>query len=399
MSPNLVIAEKAHSELGASVAARWMACPGSVNLSRHVPTPPTTSFAQEGTAAHALAEISLSHDVDPLMYVGATFEGVEVTEEMAEYVSVYVDFCKTLPSRQHWVEKKFTLAALHPPGPMFGTADFVALDAAETLYVVDLKYGQGVVVEAKNNKQLRYYALGALLSLPEGSAVDRIVMTIVQPRALHPDGPIREEEISYADLMEFAGELLDAAKATTRPDAPLNPGAHCRFCPASGVCPAQRDRAQEIAQIEFGALPLDVPPEPSTLPPAVFADILGKLHILEDWATAMRAQAFAKLERGEDVPGHKLVAKRPTRRWANAEHAMQALTAEGVWNEDDLSVAPKMKSPAQVEKIIGKKNLPSELTTKVSSGYSMVPAHDPRPALSLSAGSEFFPALPSGEEQ
>jgi hypothetical protein len=378
-----------------------MACPGSVQLSRGIPNT-SSVFAQEGTAAHALAELCLRKRMDPEFYVGITVEGVTVTDEMAEHVGVYVDHCHTLLQNIDVIgeiEKKFTLAALHPPGPMFGTADFVAYDTQNRLlHVVDLKYGQGVVVEAKGNKQLRYYALGAALAITS-LPIDTVVMTIVQPRALHPDGLVRSETITYAELIDFSAELIAAAKATTVADAPLNPGPHCRFCPASGICPAQRDHAQDLAQVEFSAMPLDVPPDPTTLPPEVFADILGKLHILEDWATAVRAVAYAKLERGEDVPGFKLVAKRATRKWKDADTAIQSITSEGVWSEDDL-VVYKMKSPAQVEKIIGKKNLDGDLVEKVSSGYNMVPAHHPGQAVLLTAGSEFFPlALPSGEDE
>lgn len=399
MTTALVVAEKAHAELGASVAGRWMNCPGSIQLSRAVPIPPTSSFAQEGTAAHALGELVLRRAVDTDTFVGITLEGIEVTEEMANHVDLYTAFCRGLMQGGYegHIERKFTLAALHPPGPMFGTADFVGYNPAErTLHVVDLKYGQGVVVEAKGNKQLRYYALGAALSMPTGTPIDRVRMTIVQPRAAHPDGMIRTDEILFAELLDFTIELLDAARATTAPDAPLVPGSWCRFCPASGMCPAQRDRAQEIAQVEFAAMPLDVPPDPSTLPPEVFADILGKLHVLEDWAASMRAQALAKLERGEEVPGFKLVARRATRSWVDDSETAQWLAAQG--REPDEIFTQKVKSPAQIEKLVGKKNLPADLVTKKSSGYSMVPAHDPRPPVALTAGSEFFPALTPGEE-
>jgi uncharacterized protein DUF2800 len=401
VSNNVVVAEKQHSELGASVAGRWMACPGSVRLSRGIPNT-SSVFAQEGTAAHALAELCLRKGVEPEFYIGTTIEGVEVTDEMAEHVAVYVGYCTGLVQGGDGlvlssVEQKFTLAKLNPPGPMFGTADFVwTHPESGTMGVVDLKYGQGVVVEAKGNKQLRYYALGAVLTL-DGWMPDRISMTIVQPRALHPDGPIRTEVITLAELIDFSAELIDAAKATAAPDAPLNPGAHCRFCPASGGCPAQRDHAQELAQIEFSAMPLDVPPDPETLPPEVFADILGKLHILEDWASAVRAVAYAKLERGEDVQGFKLVAKRATRVWRDPAETEQWLRAQG--REDDEVFIQKLKSPAQVEKLVGKKNLPGDLVHKVSSGYNMVPVHHPGTAVSLTAGSEFFPALMPGESE
>jgi hypothetical protein len=399
----LTVAEKSHSELGASVASRWMACPGSVQLSRGRPNP-SSIYAQEGTAAHALGELSLRKGVDPATFIGTTLEGVEVTEEMADYVRVYFEHCQTLIAEieavdDMWVEKQFNLGALNPPGPMFGTADFVALDVARRLLdVVDLKYGQGVVVEVKGNEQLRYYALGAVLSLAPGdrALVDRVRITIVQPRAMHPDGVIRSETISLADLLDYSVELMDAAKATQEPDAPLVPGDHCRFCPASGDCPAQARMAQEIAQTEFADMPLSVPPDPAQLPPEILADIMGKLPILEDWSKAVRESVMRRLKAGEDVPGFKLVRTRSNRRWVNESETEQWLKAQG--REPDEIATLKLKSPAQIEKLIGKKNLPADLHFKPEGGYAMAPAHDPRPAITLTSGEEFL-ALPSGDEE
>lgn len=393
--------EKAHSELGASIAKRWLECPGSVRLARGVPPAPNSIYAAEGTLAHTIAERSLTKEADPDMWVGMkyTIDGfeLEVTDDMADVVRVFVDYCReqvrglSAPGAKWWVERRFNLASLNPPAPMFGTSDFVAwIPHARELVVVDLKYGQGVVVEAEGNPQLRYYALGALLSLPE-IRPDIITMTIVQPRAGHPDGIIRSETITYDELIGFAGELLDAARATMAPDAPLNPGGHCRFCPAAGICPAQRDHATSLAQIEFDAVPAMQPRAPETLSNDELVKVLGFAGVVEDWLAAVRAQVQAKLERGEDVPGLKLVEKRANRKWKDEDETEQWLKAEGYAQADFTT--QKLKSPAQVEKLVGKKNFPSDLTVKLSSGYNVVPADDPRPGVVLTAGHEFL-ALP-----
>lgn len=374
-----------------------MACPGSVRLSAGIPNT-TSDFAREGTAAHALAELALRKAADPALWIGTTVEGVEVTEDMADFVRVYTDVCRGVMSElsEHWIEHRFSLGALNPPAPMFGTADFVAYNATDReLIVCDLKYGQGVVVEVVDNKQLRYYALGAALSLDAARyPINTVVICVVQPRATHPDGVARAETIAYADLLAFAADLLDAARETTKPDAPLAPGSHCRFCPASGICPAQLAQAQEIARCEFDAMPLDVPPAPETLPDHVFADMLGKLHILEDWAAAMRAHAKARMERGEHVPGWKLVAKRAVRKWESPERVRDYMAATGF--ERDEYLDEKVKSPAQLEKLFTKKAIPAELVVvKQSTGTTMAPEHDPRPAVALSAGDDFAALSPA----
>lgn len=387
---------KSHSDLGASVASRWMACPGSNNLARTLPRSTndgTNIHAQEGTAAHALAEVCLRKAQDAQMFVGVSFNGVEVTDDMAEHVQVFVDYCGALVamSDKVWIEHRFNLSALKPPGPMYGTGDFVAYDAdLYELEVVDLKFGMGVVVEVQGNKQLPYYGLGAVLS-PEmqGLRIDTVKLTICQPRVGHPDGVIRSVTLTLDELLGFTNELLDAARATYAPDAPLHAGSHCRWCPASGLCPEQFSRAQAVAMVEFKELPVDAPPPPESLPDELFVEMLGKLHILDDWMTAMRAVAQARLERGIPVPGFKLVAKRATRKWVDAEEATAWLLAGA---NTTLSIFDtKLKSPTQIEKLIGKKNLPSDLVIAVSSGNNMVPSFDPRPAVTL--GSEFVVPL------
>lgn len=391
------VAEKLHATLGASTASRWMACPGSVHLSETIPHAPSSIHAQEGTAAHALAELCLRKTQDAGIYVGTTLEGVEVTDDMAEFVQVFVDYCRAIQDYDSkiFIEHQFNLAHLNPPGPMFGTADFVAYNPRTLeLEVVDLKYGVGVVVDVNENKQLRYYALGAALGMKD--AVEVVKMTIVQPRATHRDGAIRSETISYADLIGFTNELMDAARATTAPDAPLVPGSHCRWCRASGVCPAQRDRAQLVAQVEFGALPADVPPPPALVPTEILAEWVGKFHILDDWMTAVRATLQGKLERGEDVPGYKLVAKRANRSWVDEAHTSQWLEARGEAATDIYTI--KLKSPAMIEKLVGKKALPVEQTQKVSSGVTMVPSSDAREAVAYTRGEEFG-VLTAGSEE
>lgn len=396
------VAPKSHAELGASVASRWMACPGSVQLCRTVPVPPSTSFAEEGTRAHALGELCLRRGVDPDFFVGMELEGGPVTDDMAEFVRVYVDYCRELmvePS-QHWIEQKFNLAVLDPPGPMFGTGDFTALQG-RTLHVVDLKYGQGVVIEAKGNKQLRYYALGALLKLGEPHdsldhsrpPIDQVVMTIVQPRVSHPDGVIRSEVVTIEELLGFAGDLMDAARATQKADAPLVPGSHCKFCPAAGICPAQRDHVQALAQIEFAAVPLEAPRPPETLTDAELVSVLKLVPMLEDWASAVRAHAQGRLERGESLPGLKLVEGRSNRKWGDEETAKQYFLADGL-TLDEITQA-KLKSPAQMEKVVGKKNVPGDLIVKPAGKLHLVPDSDPRPAVVITPGEE-FPALPVG---
>lgn len=398
------MSDKVHAQLGASGAERWMACPGSINLSKGLPTY-STDYSREGTAAHNLAELSLRTGTEPADHIGEELsdgEGgeVEVTEEMAEAVSVFTLHVRGRSEHQppsaHGIETKFDLAPLHPPEPMFGTTDHWAYYAgSRTLYIDDYKHGQGVVKEAIENEQLMYYGVGGLLALGEGRPVERVVLTIVQPRAYHPDGPIRSWSTTPAELLDFVGLLFDAARATQDPAAPLVTGPHCRFCPAAGVCPAKKAEAQALARIEFEALPEYGPPRPETLPVEVLADMVTKFPVLEAWMAQGRALIRAKLAAGEEVPGWKLVERRKTRSWVAEKDVTEWAKGEDL-DEEEL-YERKLKSPAQVEKVVGKRNLPKELVVSKSSGLTLAKESDPRPGVALNPASEFL-ALQAGPD-
>src|SRR5690606_12070263 len=101
-----------------------------------------------------------------------------------------------------------------------------------------------------------------------------ITITIVQPRAYHPDGSIRSETMPVEELLAFSVELMDAARETLKPDAALQVGDHCRFCKAKPICPAYRAEAERVAMVEFDDMPVHRPPEPESLPDDLFHEML-----------------------------------------------------------------------------------------------------------------------------
>lgn len=389
-----------HAELGASNAARWMACPGSIRLSRGRPNN-ETEYSRIGTAAHTVGAMALERGVDPDMWLGLEVDGVEVDEQMVEGVGIYVNHCRTIIDRvgpgNYWIEKKLSLEAINPPGKMFGTGDFIGYDPVEYLLdVVDYKNGTGVVVEVKDGPQPRYYGLGAVLTLVKDRRVDYVRMTIIQPNAGHPDGVVRSETIDSLQLLEFAGDLMKAAGRTLDPDAPLIPGKHCRFCPASAICPAQREQVQALAQVAFEAMPLDVPPPPSELPTEMFVHILQQMPVLDDWSTAFYAEARRRFEAGE-LPGYKAVARKANRKWVSEDQVKTWLTDDQGYDVTEIH-SMKLKSPAQIEKLMrSKKAIPEGYTKKESTGYTLVRDSDPRPGIELHPG-DAFPALPPASE-
>lgn len=339
--------QKAHSKLGASSAYRWLNCPGSVTLAAQCPPSVTSEYAEEGTAAHELAERCLRDTPAAQYYVLKKMKaanGVAFTEEMAAHVQTFVDYVRALQRElgaELLIEHRFHLQHLHPD--FFGTCDVVLLQPFGELHVIDFKYGAGISVEVEDNEQIMYYGIGAL----DLGDFDKVVLHVCQPRLEHEDGAFRKWETTPQRLLEFGKELRAGALKTQKKDAPLKSGEWCRFCPAAGVCPALHSAAMEVAKTDFKS---DKFPEVTALTPEQIARVVEFKARLESWLDAVKAHATNALMQGQKIPGLKLVAGQTRRAWANEQMAEEALRSK----LGDGAFTRKLLTVPQAEKALGK---------------------------------------------
>ena len=154
-----------HARLSASSAHRWLECPPSVRATENIPDT-TTLYAEEGTAAHEVAEYKVRR------YLGETDIPVPNTgqfdaEEIDKYTDTYLGYVtdkvetikKSCQDALVLVEQRLDFSNYVPDG--FGTGDLVII-ADNVMQIIDLKYGKGVAVAADNNPQMMLYALGAI---------------------------------------------------------------------------------------------------------------------------------------------------------------------------------------------------------------------------------------------
>jgi len=365
-----------HAQWSASATARNVQCPGALTLARFAPPQKESIHAARGTAAHQAAEKCLRTGCAPSDLLGgieATKEhSIVLDEELIASAEAYVDYVRERGGDLQ-IEQRFSLDSLRPPFEAGGTADAVIYHAAtRTLQVVDLKNGQGIV-DVKGNPQLRTYGLGALLANPK-LKVETVTVTIVQPRAPHKDGRIRSETFHVTDLIDWTADLLDsmhrAKQAMDAYDAAagnsvllddwaeqwLKPG-KCTFCPVEGQCPALRKQALAVANLwvdDAGAPRIgNIPGEMS---PETLGATLDMLPMLEDWVKAVRAYAHSLAEGGVEIPGYQLVEKIGNRAFIEGQigELIADLRDAGI-ALDDMYSEPKLKSPAQMEKLLGAK--------------------------------------------
>jgi hypothetical protein len=370
---------KIHSKLGASGYERWGVCPGSVAASEGLANV-SSIYAEEGTLAHTWAEKFLTGQ--PLTEEDYLLGGERLDDDdvgdMMDAVQVYLDHVAELRAKKpafEWVEKEIDLSKYHPE--LFGTCDYVCYFAeTKTLHVVDYKHGRGIPKEPEQSPQLGYYGNGALhmAKVP----VEKIVLTIVQPRCFHTRGPVRSWETDPIWMLDFLSQLIDDAKATEQPNAPRVPGKEqCQFCLAAPTCPAAAEQALVVATSGFK----DETLAPAGLTPERLAYLLTIIPQIEDWCSSVNKFAHQQAALGVIPPGFKLVDKVARRKWTEDVTKDLLWTRFKLFHED--TVTEKVRSPAQIEKLLKTKEekfLLDQYVVQQSSGKTLVPDTDKRPA-------------------
>ena len=171
-------------------------------------------------------------------------------------------------------------------------------------------------------------------------------------------------------IKHFERELEQAVQTALLPNAPVKPGDHCKWCPAKAICPALSGEAERALRTQL-----------NSITPEGYSNALIIADRLEDWIKDVREQAQQALENNVSIPGWKLVPKRAIRQWVDEEGARESLEQMGL----DISelMETSLISPAKAEKVLKKHKLalPKDHVVAISSGNTIAPESDPRPAV------------------
>ena len=390
-----------HSPLGASSAERWMNCPGSTALAAAIgpgqDDDGDPEYRRDGVMAHELASQCLLDDTGAYEKLDG-FPALDA--QGAGAIQVYLNYVR------------------HQRANPF-----------KGIEIIDLKFGEGIVVEPEENPQISYYGFGFLegkvepnamyaamendygfyvekrVHLPEFhplfyGTVDAAVvllpqahvtgdyhddtpvrLTIVQPRvSWHPRGPIRSWETTAGALRKWAYEKLRPAMEVAQVTMDFELGEWCRFCPAKLLCPLMRETVTEVIEAADRSQPDDRAVTVDNMTQEQLAHYRGRKEAINHFYKALDARIYRLLSNGQGEPVLrevvKLVDKITYRVWKDgSEKAVVKKIGKA-----NAYTKPELISPAEAEKLgpAGKEAVAEYAYIPKASGTTLAPASDSR---------------------
>ena len=369
------MAAESHALLGASSAKRWLECTPSARASERFEDHPS-AYADEGTKAHLLCErkvrMALNLNPEPLP------DGFEADGEMEECSEQYLSFILELVSKAKEpipaVEARVDFSDVVPEG--YGTADFILI-SGDTIHIVDYKHGKGVEVSAAENPQMMLYAYGALNAYGAIYDLEKVSMTIFQPRL----GNVSTYETTRGELEKWATDFVKPrAEMAWKGEGVLSDGPWCRFCKCKATCRKRAETAMELAKHEFK--------DPALLSDQEIAEVLGKAEEVASWANDVKEYALTEALKGKRFPGWKVVEGKSIRRFADEDAVAKAVLALGKdpYRRSLLTIT-------DMTKLLGKKGFDDALgglVEKPRGKPTLAPESDKRPEFAVDSARNDF---------
>lgn len=397
---------KKHAKFGSpSTLYRTNECPGWVSFSRNEPSQPESPHALEGTIFHQVMEV-----LAPSKLHGNTVKFPKIPEEyddMQEYVDVTLqkvhEAYKRFKENHVEVSTHFELK-IKVNDDIFGTSDVVFVGKHKktkkwNVVCIDYKYGRGVPVSAEENLQGIAYGLGAINTIPGllGKKIGVCMIMIAQVR-LDPewlDNPKSRYTFEGDEIGMYLKKIeaiVAKAKKIYEGKAPqeLKGGSHCRFCPMSGKCPAEKTASLDAMTVDLEELPDEAEQMLDTVK-RLTLDEQVKIFLLkskvEDFLNSVAANLTAAFQTGIVHPELKLIQTKGRRSWnkeIDEEKIAKTLVKLGI--KDPYN--KKLIGITEAAKKVKKGKTIDSLVVQGTGRIELVHVNHPSPAIAVSGAEE-----------
>lgn len=284
----------AHALLSPSGMPAAIRCLAKPHRERGLPDQ-SSSFADEGAAAHFLMEQCLLENKDAkdfqglriqvkdgvaefhtsgqypvgLDMIGPMQKALDYVRAVADGATIYTEQKLSIAhiTGEHWHKVTGAVCFKNDAGqyvdfdngdlytedevePATGTTD-VWIIKGRVAHSIDLKWGMGVQVFAEENEQQEMYTDAGLQEFDFLGEVEEIHLHILQPRLQHFDEHLmsRAELEARIELIRQASERIAFTKGD---ELPATPGEkQCKFCKRAATCEERTDHTMELIVGEF----------------------------------------------------------------------------------------------------------------------------------------------------
>lgn len=329
-----------------SSAARISQCPGSIRAEAAFPELEPSVEAEEGTAAHWVAQV-LAATGSAVPEGAIAPNGTVVTNEMSLGARLLVDTINGdlsafgLSARNCNIERLIKIPRVHPN--CLGTPDYSIWASPRVLWVWDYKFGHRYV-EVFENPQVSTYAAGEIEEAGVRDIDVEVHLCIIQPRSFHPEGPVRRWVTNGAHLRgvlslfsNYAHEGLD------NPNPRYMTGPECLDCNARHACDALASSGYKCVDESTRRSPhlLDAASLGREL--AILSDARDRLKARHE---GLIADAMARSRAGTRIPGWTIERSSGRRVWSvPADQVIQM----GLLLGKDLAKPREAITPRQAE--------------------------------------------------
>ena len=357
-----------HALLNPSGLKIWSTCTPSARLAEKIEKVDSV-YAAEGTTAHVLFQLLANRQLKRIREQNYKIQLEQIKKDiyynngMLKYMQAYLSYVMSIYAKALTIDSNALILIEHKlnlskyiPGS-FGTAD-VLIFCSGHIWFIDLKYGQGIRVEAEENHQLKAYALGAIeLGRLFFSKIKNISLTIYQPRIDHID----TWETTVDKLIDWAeNDLRAKALMAWKGEGELVAGEHCRFCAVKPTCRAVRDHNLNIAKKRFES-PKELSEE------EISNVVLGSDQVIS-WLKSVNEYALKEALKGKSFPDLKLITARSDRKITDTDKAVSILRKAG-YSLEEIYKQPEIKGIGELEKLLGKDDFNYYLRSVVKKPY------------------------------